>query len=269
MNALNEAAAAALTRLRAERPLIHQITNYVVMNDTANATLHIGASPVMAHAAEEVAEMVQYAGALVLNYGTLSGPWIEAMLLAGRAANRLGVPIVLDPVGAGATRLRTETGHLLLEELNISIVRGNAGEIAALAGAGGKVKGVDSLGTEGDPVEAARRAARAWGGVVAMTGKRDIITDGERAIGVDNGDAWLQTRTGTGCVSTAITGAFAAVEKDYVVAAASALAAYGVAAEAAAAGDPPGPASFHLALFDALYHLTPEDVRRKARFVEL
>lgn len=265
---LSEHAGLLLARIRTQRPLIHQITNYVVMTDTANVTLHIGALPVMAHAPEEVSEMVEAAGALVLNYGTLSSPWVESMLIAGRRANALGIPVVLDPVGAGATSMRTETGLRLLGELQISIVRANAGEVGALSGAGGEVKGVESVGNRVDSVALAKDAARKWNCVVAMTGKRDIISDGTRVLGVDNGHVWLQTRTGTGCAATAVTAAFAAVEKDFVVAAASALAVYGVAAELAAP-ESRGPASFGVAFFDQLYNLTPEQIAEKARIVEL
>ena len=125
---------ATLRALRAQRPLVHQITNYVVMNETANATLAIGALPVMAHAPEEVEEMASVAGALVLNIGTLSAPWIESMLLAGKAANAAGVPVVLDPAGAGATGFRTDTARRILSEVRVAVVRGNAGEVATLIG---------------------------------------------------------------------------------------------------------------------------------------
>src|ERR687898_312336 len=125
---------ATLRKLRARRPLVHQITNYVVMNETANATLALGALPVMAHAAEEVEEMVGLAGALVLNIGTLSPHWVEAMLRAARAANERGVPVVLDPVGAGATTYRTETARRILDVVDVTVVRGNAGEVATLVG---------------------------------------------------------------------------------------------------------------------------------------
>src|ERR687898_3400171 len=128
---------ATLRELRGRKPLVHQITNYVVMNETANATLALGALPVMAHAPEEVEEMAAMAGALVLNIGTLSEHWIEAMLLAGKAA---AGPIVLDPVGAGATRYRTETAKRLLDELDIAVVRGNAAEIATLAGHAAEIR---------------------------------------------------------------------------------------------------------------------------------
>src|SRR6202142_3745924 len=136
---------ATLRLLRERRPLVHQITNYVVMNETANATLAFGALPVMAHAPEEVEEMVGFAGALVLNIGTLSEHWVEAMLLAGRAANARGIPVVLDPVGAGATRFRTETAARILDEVDVTVLRGNAGEVATLVGIGAEVRGVESI----------------------------------------------------------------------------------------------------------------------------
>ncbi|RMF26353.1 MAG: hydroxyethylthiazole kinase, partial [Chloroflexi bacterium] len=163
---LNTQIANALARIREERPLIHQITNLVVMNDTANVTLHVGALPVMAHAPEEVAEMTGMADALVLNIGTLTPAWVDSMRLAGHAANARGIPIVLDPVGAGATRLRTETGLRLLRELQIAVVRGNAGEIGALSGAGGLVRGVESVEGVQDPVAVAQAMARRWRTVV-------------------------------------------------------------------------------------------------------
>jgi len=143
----------SLRQIRERKPLVHQITNYVVMNETANATLALGALPVMAHAREEVEEMVGLAGALVLNVGTLSEHWIEAMLLAGKAANSHGTPVVLDPVGAGATRYRTDTVKRLLDELEVSVLRGNAGEVATLVGVKAEVRGVESIGAVGEPAE--------------------------------------------------------------------------------------------------------------------
>src|ERR1700745_2553315 len=163
----------SLRRLRARKPLVHQITNYVVMNETANATLALGALPVMAHAREEVEEMVGLAGALVLNIGTLSPHWVESMLRAGQAANAAGVPVVLDPVGAGATRYRTETARRLLDEVNVTVVRANQGEMATLLGVTAEVRGVESIGVEGDPADLARRAATALGVVAAVTGPVD------------------------------------------------------------------------------------------------
>jgi len=267
MGRINDRIAEALSRIREEKPLIHHITNLVVMNDTANVTLHVGALPVMAHAAEEVAEMTGMAGALVLNSGTLTPAWIESMLIAGRKANELGIPIVLDPVGAGATTLRTETNLRLLDELRIAVVRGNSGEIGALSGAGGVVKGVESVEGVSDPAAVAQIMARERGTVVAISGKRDVVSNGQRTLGVDNGHAWLKTNTGTGCMSTTLVAAFAAVERDYLMAAAGGLACFGLAAELAA-GEARGPASFKVALFDRIHNLTPEQLAAGARVVE-
>ena len=177
---------ATLRKLRAHRPLVHQITNYVVMNETANATLALGALPVMAHAPQEVEEMAANAGALVLNIGTLSEHWIEAMLLAGRAAKGAG-PIVLDPVGAGATHYRTETAKRLLAELDVTVVRGNAAEIATLAGQTAEIRGVESISTASTTAEVVRDAARALGTIVSVTGPTDHVSDGERVVAVSNG----------------------------------------------------------------------------------
>lgn len=257
-------AAAALALIRERRPLVHQITNFVVMNDTANITLHVGASPVMAHAREEVVDMVSLAGALVLNPGTLEPDWVEAMLLAGKRAGELGIPIVLDPVGAGATPYRTETNLRLLDELNISVVRGNSGEIGALSGAGGEVIGVDSVEGVEDPAAVTRAAALNWDTVVAITGERDMISNGETTVAVDNGHRWLTVLTGTGCMATTMIAAFAAVEEDYLVASACGLACFGLVAELAARGAG-GPGSFKAGLFDALYNLTPERLEAGAR----
>ncbi|MEW6547252.1 MAG: hydroxyethylthiazole kinase [Bacillota bacterium] len=260
--------AEALERIRSRKPLVHHITNLVVMNDTANVTLHVGALPVMAHAREEVADMVALAGALVLNPGTLEPDWVEAMVLAGRRANERGIPVVLDPVGAGATPYRTETNLRLLSEIRVSIVRGNSGEVGSLSGAGGVVRGVESVEGVRDPIAVAQNSGRRWGAVVAITGKRDIVADGERVLGVDNGHQWLTTLTGTGCMSTTMVAAFAAVEPDHLIASAAGLACFGLAAEMAAP-HARGPASFKAALFDALYNMTPEQLENGARVVVL
>jgi hydroxyethylthiazole kinase len=267
-NEYGEIASGLLTRIRDKHPLLHHITNFVVMNDTANATLGIGALPVMAHAKEEVAEMVGAAGALVLNPGTLTPEWVEAMLIAGKRANELGVPIVYDPVGVGATPLRNQTGERFLKELRLAAIRGNSGEVGALAGAGGLVKGVESVEGVRDPVGVAKNLAAKYNTVVAITGKRDIISDGSRVLGVDNGDIMLKTITGTGCMATTMVGAFCAVERDYLVATAAALACYGLAAERAARGTK-GPGSFRSSLLDAIYHLTPAQVKAGVKIVTL
>ena len=247
--------------LRERRPLVHQITNYVVMNETANATLALGALPVMAHAPQEVEEMAAAADALVLNIGTLSEQWVEAMLLAGKATKG---PIVLDPVGAGATRYRTETAKRLLAELDVAVVRGNSAELATLAGREAEIRGVESIGANESGRELAREAARSLGSVVAVTGPTDHVSDGERVIAVSNGHELLATVSGTGCMSTSVTAAFLAVKPDAPLeAAAEALVAFGVAGEDAARGAR-GPGTFHAALYDALYNLDPATLDKRA-----
>jgi hydroxyethylthiazole kinase len=255
----------SLLRLRQAKPLVHQITNYVVMNETANATLALGALPVMAHAEEEVEEMAAIAGALVLNIGTLSPHWVDAMLLAGRTANQRGIPIVLDPVGAGATRYRTETAKRILDEVRVTVLRGNAGEVATLVGVEAEVRGVESMGAGGDPADLARTARKTLGLVASVTGPVDHVSDGERVIAVENGHPLLASITGTGCMSSAITGCFLAVNGERPLeAAAEALVAFGVAGEDAALGAK-GPGSFHVNLYDALAALDPATLDGRAR----
>jgi hydroxyethylthiazole kinase len=262
-------AGATLRAMREQKPLVHQITNYVVMNETANATLALGALPVMAHAGEEVEEMARIASSLVLNIGTLSHHWIEAMILAGGTASARGVPIVLDPVGAGATTFRTDTSRRILDIVDVTVLRGNAGEVATLIGADAEVRGVESIAAGLEPAELAREAARRLGVVAAVTGAVDHVSDGERVLAVSNGDALLGTVTGTGCMSSALTGCFLAAKPSAPLeAAAEALAAFGVAAEDAAAGAA-GPGTFHARLYDALYALDPERLDGRTRIEEL
>jgi hydroxyethylthiazole kinase len=260
---------ATLRELRERKPLVHQITNYVVMNETANATLALGALPVMAHAPEEVEEMVGLASALVLNIGTLSGHWIEAMLLAGRAASARGIPVVLDPVGAGATAYRTETARRILDEVRVTVLRGNQGEIATLAGVDAEVRGVESMATGLEPGALAQGAAQQLGAVASVTGPIDHVSDGERTLDIANGHPLLASVTGTGCISSALTGCFLAAKPDEPLeAAVEALAALGVAAEDAADGAA-GPGTFHARLYDALAALDPETLDGRARISEL
>src|SRR5512133_1217969 len=176
------AVGATLAELRERKPLVHQITNYVVMNETANATLAIGALPVMAHAVEEVEDMAGLASALVLNIGTLSPHWVEAMLLAGGAASARGIPVVLDPVGAGATAYRTATARRILDVVGVTVLRGNPGEVATLVGADAEVRGVESIGAGLEAAELARTAARRLGVVASVTGAVDHVSDGDRVL---------------------------------------------------------------------------------------
>jgi hydroxyethylthiazole kinase len=255
--------------MREQKPLVHQITNYVVMNETANATLALGALPVMAHAAEEVEEMARLASSLVLNIGTLSSHWVESMLRAGTVATERGIPVVLDPVGAGATEFRTQTSRRILDAVGVTVLRGNAGEVATLVGAAAEVRGVESMSSDIDAPELAREAARRLGVVASVTGPVDHVSDGGRVLAVSNGDALLATVTGTGCMSSALTGCFLAAKPDAPLeAAAEALAAFGVAAEDAAAGAD-GPGTFHARLYDALYTLDPATLDGRVRIEEL
>jgi hydroxyethylthiazole kinase len=257
-----------LRELRERKPLVHQITNYVVMNETANATLALGALPVMAHAREEVEEMVRLAGALVINIGTLSPHWVEAMLIAGKGANANGVPVVLDPVGAGATTYRTETAKRILADVEVAVLRGNQGEVATLVGVAAEVRGVESIGAGGEPADLARAAGKNLGLIASVTGAVDHVSDGKRVLAVANGHALLATVSGTGCMSTAITGCFLAAKRDEPLeAAAEALAAFGVAGEDAAYSAK-GPGSFHVNLYDALAALDPATLDDRARITE-
>ena len=261
-------AGTTLRTIRERKPLVHQITNYVVMNETANATLALGALPVMAHAIEEVEEMVGLASALVINIGTLSERWIESMLRAGAAATARGIPIVLDPVGAGATKYRTETARRILDTADVTVLRGNAGEVATLVGAQAEVRGVESMSVGIEPAELAREAARTLGVIASVTGPVDHVSNGERVLAVANGHELLAAVTGTGCMSSAITGCFLAGKpEEPLEAAAEALAAFGVAAEDAAAVAN-GPGTFHAALYDALYALDPATLDARTRITE-
>jgi hydroxyethylthiazole kinase len=245
-----------LAGVREKRPLVHHITNYVTVNDCANITMCAGGAPVMADAPEEVEEMAAVAGALVLNIGTLNKAQVESMILAGGMANDRKIPVILDPVGAGATRFRTETAQRLLDELKISILKGNAGEIGVLAGAGGKVRGVDSHGLSGDVVSIVKDYAKTLRLVVTVSGATDIVTDGKRVFLIENGHPMMGSISGTGCMVASVTGAFAAVSDDMVLASAAAFGAFGIAGERAAAGAQ-GPFTFKTALFDELASLTP------------
>lgn len=259
-------AAENLRWVRERRPLVHNITNYVVMNFTANALLACGASPVMAHAAEEVEEMVSLAGALVLNIGTLSPPWIEAMLKAGKRAQALHVPVILDPVGAGATRLRTDSAKRLIDAFPIQVIRGNASEILSLAGESSRdrTKGVDSVHTVDQVAETASHLAKELKTTLAITGAVDLITDGERICRVMNGHKMLSQVTGTGCAATVTIGAFLAVDPDPLHAATTGLSYFGLAGEKAAA-KALSPGSFQIALLDALYEIQEEELRAGAK----
>lgn len=248
-----------ITRIHEEQPLIHNMTNTVVTNFTANGLLSLGASPVMAFAEEEVADMVQNARALVLNIGTLTKELVNAMIVAGKTANVFGVPVLLDPVGAGATPYRTDAALRIVREVDVTLIRGNAGEISHLIGEFITVKGVDA--GHSDTLERAQlaiRAARTLGTAVIVTGPEDVITDGDSGYVVKSGHPLLTRVTGTGCLLTSVIGAFLAVEPSILEAGTAGLGFYGAAARKAAenAGQV-GPGSFQIAFLNELSNLTP------------
>jgi hydroxyethylthiazole kinase len=256
-----------LTKVREQNPLIHNMTNEVVTNFTANGLLALGASPVMAYAIEEVADMAKIAGALVLNMGTLNASLVDAMIVAGRSANAHGIPVIFDPVGAGATAYRTETARRILKDVKISIIRGNAAEIANVIGEDREIKGVDA-GSQagGDTEQLAVKTAKKLATVVVITGKEDVITDGENGYVIQNGHPILTRVTGTGCLLTSVIGTFTAVEKNLLTAGASALIFYGVSAELAAErkGDE-GPGSFQVEFLNQLSKVSFSDMDRLGR----
>lgn len=257
---LSEKAAENLNLVREKKPLVHNITNFVVMNYTANVLLAMGASPVMAHSEDEVEEMVSLADALVLNIGTLTKTWISSMIKAGKRASELGTPVILDPVGSGATSLRTNSARKITRETDISVIRGNASEILSLSHDDSKTKGVDSIHSVKEAAEPAKTLACELKTTLAITGPVDLITDGDRIIHVSNGHPLMSYVTGTGCAATSVIGAFSSVDGDPVSATATALAFFGLAGEVAGK-KASAPGTFMTEMTDALYAITPEKLR--------
>ncbi|WP_043933226.1 hydroxyethylthiazole kinase [Bacillus sp. EB01] len=254
-------------KVRQTNPLVHNITNVVVANFTANGLLALGASPVMAYAAEEVADMARIAGSLVLNIGTLTPSVVDAMVIAGSSANEHGVPVILDPVGAGATPYRTETARQLASQLRLSIIRGNAAEVANLIGEPWEIKGVDAADSDRGIRELAVLAARQLETVIVITGKEDVITDGKSTYVIHNGHPLLTRVTGAGCLLTSVIGAFSAIEKNSIKAAAAAVITYGVAAEIAAEkAGVHGPGSFQSEFLNQLYKINSTDIEKRGSY---
>ncbi len=270
---------AALDAVRATSPLVHNITNYVTVNDCANALLAIGASPIMSDEPEDVVDITSICNALVINIGTLNHHSIEGMFAAGRHATALGHPIVLDPVGAGASGLRTDIASRLLDELDVSVVRGNMSEVKALAAGSASTRGVDvcpeDVVTHDNLAQSAQFArdfaARAQT-VVAITGPIDIIADAKSAFAVENGTPWQGRITGAGCMLSSIAGAFAAARNDCPLhGALPAVCCMGVAGDIAAARmvEADGNGSFRTFLLDALCNLDGATLGRLAKVEEL
>lgn len=264
---MKQTTAALLETVRAASPLVHNITNFVVMNSTANILLAAGASPVMAHAPEEVAEMTGLADALVLNIGTLQSDWVASMILAGKAANRKGIPVVLDPVGAGATKFRTDTVKRIMHEVSVDVLRGNASEIFSLAWADIRTRGVDaSLTVTPEMIHDAKILAEKLGCILAISGPEDIVTDGQRLFRITNGHPLMTKVTGIGCGLSAVTGAFCAkaVSGDLLSATAAALGYYGLCGDLAARISRK-PGGFFTAFLDTLYSLSVQDIEENLK----
>ena len=253
---LTESIIAALALVREQKPLVVNITNYVVMNNTANALLAIGASPIMAHSRQEMAEMMHIAGSLVINIGTLDSEWIERMLFAVEQANTNNKPIVLDPVGCGASVLRTQTARTLAANANNLIIRGNASEIIALAGEASQTKGVDALDSSNTALAAAQALVAQYHANVVISGEVDYVVTASQTISLSNGHHMMPYVTGMGCSLTALTGAFAAIGETSGLAA---TAIYAIAGEIAAKQSA-GPASLQLNIIDVLYHISAEQI---------
>jgi hydroxyethylthiazole kinase len=254
-----------LIQIKEKSPLIHNITNYVVMNSTANALLAIGASPVMAHAVDEVAEMTGIASALVINIGTLDSAWVEAMLIAGKKARERQIPVVFDPVGAGATAFRTAISRKIIEECKPSVIRGNASEIIALHNDGNmRTKGVDSMENSISALVPAKILAKQTNAIVVVSGERDYITNGKDVEIVENGSALMGRVTGMGCTATALIAVFAAVNADLLQASTHAMAIMGIAGEVAASRSL-GNGSFQVNFLDELFTMNSETIRKTVK----
>ncbi|MGE4192337.1 MAG: hydroxyethylthiazole kinase [Pseudodesulfovibrio sp.] len=270
MSARETLAGAVWEDIRAVRdtaPLVVNITNYVVTNNTANALLALGASPAMSHVVEDLPGLVRLSGALVVNLGTLAPDYVEGMRVAMALANEMGLPIVLDPVAAGVNELRTDLAREFLAQYRPAILRGNASEIMAVAGEDGQAKGVDtSMGVD-EAGNAARMLSDTYGCAVLVSGETDLVVGGGREARLAGGSSMMPRVTGLGCTCTALAGAFAAVRKDFFQAAVSTAAAMNIAGEMAAERSP-GPGSLQMHLLDALYLLDEATVLDRLKVVE-
>lgn len=255
----NEHLAQALQKVRDKRPVVHAITNWVTANDVANSLHAIGARPILAIAQEEIEDITSKADALVLNFGTPTPLRLKTILLAGQRANREGHPVILDPVGAGASPFRTESLKKIFSNLKIAVIRGNRSEIGALAGQKSDLAGVDCVTAPNDLEQACRDLSQKTGAVVVASGPEDLIVSPARKVVVENGHPMMGQVTGMGCMLTAVIGAFHAVEEDPLLATLSAVAFFGFAGEWAGRLAK-GPGTFRPAFFDALYSLTPEQL---------
>lgn len=271
MALINEISA-GVGAIHAKSPLVHCITNYVTVNDCANAVLAIGASPIMADDIDEAADIASISSALVINIGTLNSRTIKSAISAGKRANELNIPVVFDPVGAGASKLRNETTQSILKEVKVDIIRGNLSEMAFVAGLSASTKGVDSsaVDMDKDPVWTAKKVAKLYSCTAAITGAVDTVSDGTRCVQLGNGHPMLSKITGSGCLTSAITGAFAAVLSDSLAAACGAILTTSIAGELAyAKSGSLGTGSFHISLIDYISTMSEDIMLKYAKIKEL
>jgi len=261
-----QAVSQTLDQVKAKKPLIHQLTNFVTVNDCANVTLALGASPVMTSDPAEVEEMVSFASALVLNIGTLNGQLVESMILAGRKAAAIGVPVIFDPVGVGATALRSAAAERIIREIPLAVIRGNMSEIKTLAGINEGIRGVDSTAGQEQGEAVAQSLSKRLGCVVAITGPVDIIAQGDAVRHIENGHPLLASVTGTGCMSTALTGCCCGVANPFIGAIAG-IAVMGVAGEIAQQSlkENEGLGTFRVRLIDAIGNMTTQIIQKYAK----
>lgn len=261
MDKINEKISSLLEEVRTRRPVVHAITNWVTGADVANALQALGARPVLAFSTAEVAEITTRADTLYLNLGTPTPDRVAAMLLAGHRANEIGLPVILDPVGAGASYFREDACRQILTELNLTIIRGNKAEVGALAGQGGQLRGIDAVSGPEDIQEAVRVLFRQTGAVVIASGEKDYIFFDDKMVIVGNGHPLMLRVTGTGCMLSAIIAAFAAVGNNPLETAVAGVCCFKLAGELAGktAG---GPGAFKTGLMDFLYTLTPDDLQK-------
>jgi hydroxyethylthiazole kinase len=263
-----------LNKVRENKPLVHHITNYVTVNDCANITLAIGASPVMADAIEEAADISAIAQALVLNMGTLNARTVASMIAAGKSANKKGIPVVFDPVGAGASVFRNETAALIMKEVKLSVIRGNISEIRFVAGLGSQTKGVDAsqsdLAGAGSAGQTAKDLAQKLGCVIVVSGAVDAVSDGKKIILVENGHPMLGNLTGTGCMCSSLIGSFCgASPNDILSASAAAMMSMGIAGELAYENSGLNRnGNFRVALHDAISRMDGQTIERRAKYNE-
>lgn len=257
-----------LEKIRQKKPLIHHITNWVTIYDCANITRAIGALPVMAHAKEEVEQMTSIADALVLNIGTLTIDLVESMVLAGRTANKKGIPVILDVVGAGATDFRTKKAKEILKKVKISVLKGNSSEIGTMAGVEAETKGVEAISVKGNLTEIAKNLAKMEKLTVVITGEEDIISNGIDTYICKNGHYMLGKFVGTGCMAASLIGAFSAVEKDYVYASTAALSCFGIAGELAAE-NAKGPGTYKINFFDEIFNLNSGSIGKMKKIEKI